>query len=44
MRWGAAGEILRGDRIANTLYDVRTNVNESCLYVCGQEPGKMTRK
>ena len=28
------GEVLRGDRIVNTLYDVSMNVNQSCRIMC----------
>jgi len=30
------GEILRGDRIVNTAYDVKMNVNEKCKVLCNE--------
>jgi len=33
------GEILLGDSIENTMYDIRMNVNASCSYLCRRELG-----
>ena len=31
------GEVLRGDRIVNTMYDIRVDKSETCSVLCAQD-------